>query len=135
MITHLITVSVKESNKWTFDDEVKESFVPREYKKTSPTKLRNLQAYVVGRSLIRAVSTDAQIIKRQAVKFTISKKIKGKSITQKQVKKLLSEGITDVIEGFKGKRKNLLLKLHGMKTRKKFNLFFRRIYQHKYKKK
>ena len=46
---------------------------------------------------------DAQIIKNQAVKFTISKKIKGKSITQKQVKKLLSEGVTDVIDGFNGK--------------------------------
>ena len=56
--------------------------------------------------------------------FTISKKIKGKSITQKQVKKLLNEGMTDVIDGFKGKDKEFSAKITWLENEKKIHFVF-----------
>ncbi|WP_338470022.1 DNA topoisomerase III [Niallia sp. XMNu-256] len=102
MISHLISVTIQDSNKWVFDDELKDSFVPRQYKKSSLTKLGTCKR--CGGSIVDKGSfygcTNYQ---KKGCTFTISKKIKGKSLTQKQVKKLLKEGETDTIEGFRGK--------------------------------
>jgi len=38
MISHLIMVTTQDANKWVFEDEVKESFVPKTFKKSSPSK-------------------------------------------------------------------------------------------------
>ncbi len=123
MISHLITEAVKESDEWTFDEDLKETFVPRQYKKASPTKLGTCKL-CGGSSLIKAVFTDVRTIKKQVVQFTISKKIKGKPITQKQVKKLLNEGMTDVIDGFKGKDKEFSAKITWLENEKKIQFVF-----------
>ncbi|RSK49715.1 topoisomerase C-terminal repeat-containing protein, partial [Bacillus canaveralius] len=49
--------------------------------------------------------------KKTGCKFTLSKKIAGKTITQKLAKTLLEQGTTDTIEGFKGKDKLFNAKL------------------------
>jgi DNA topoisomerase-3 len=123
MITHLITEAVKESDEWTFDDDLKESFVPREYKKTTPTKLGTCK--LCGGTIIDKGSFyGCSNYQKTSCPFTISKKIKGKSITQKQVKKLLNEGMTDVIDGFKGKDKEFSAKITWLEKEKKIHFVF-----------
>ncbi|WP_428908865.1 DNA topoisomerase III [Niallia sp. Krafla_26] len=102
MISHLISVTVQDSDKWVFDEEVQESFVPREFKKNTPTKLGTCK--LCGGSIVdKGNFYGCSNYQKTGCRFTMSKKIKGKSITQKQMKKLLKEGETDIIEGFHGK--------------------------------
>ena len=123
MISHLITEAVKESEKWTFEDDLKESFVPRQFKKTSPTKLGTCK--LCGGTIIDKGSFyGCSNYQKTSCQFTISKKIKGKSITQKQVKKLLNEGMTDVIDGFKGKDKEFSAKITWLENEKKIHFVF-----------
>ena len=51
--------------------------------------------------------------------FTISKKILGKNITQKNIKLLLSEGKTELIEGFTNKDKTFNARLYIDEQEKK----------------
>ncbi|MCQ6273960.1 DNA topoisomerase III [Bacillus sp. V3B] len=123
MITHLISVAVKASDGWTFDGELKASFVPRQYKKTVPTKLGICK--LCGGSVIDKGSFyGCSNYQKTGCQFTVSKKIKGKSITQKQVKKLLSEGTSDIIEGFKGKEKDFSAKITWDEKQKKIQFLF-----------
>lgn len=123
MISHLISITIKESGDWVFDEELKESFVPRTYKKTQMVKLGSCK--LCGGSVVDKGSffgcTNYQ---KTGCTFTISKKIKGKSITQKQMKKLLTDGTTDIIEGFKGKDKDFAAKLKWNEQEKKIQFLF-----------
>ena len=123
MITHLITVAVKESDEWTFDDDITESFVPRQFKKTSPTKLGTCKL-CGGAIMDKGSFYGCSNYQKTGCQFTISKKIKGKSIPQKQVKKLLSEGMTDVIDGFKGKDKEFSAKITWVESERKIQFVF-----------
>ena len=123
MVSHLIEAAVKESGKWTFEEELKESFVPRQYKKSSPTKLGTCK--LCGGNIIDKGSFyGCSNYQKSGCQFTISKKIKGKSITQKQVKKLLNEGMTDVIDGFKGKDKEFSAKITWLENEKRIQFVF-----------
>jgi DNA topoisomerase III len=104
MIFHLITTTKKDVGQWTFDEDITENFVPRTFKKSSPAKLGKCKlcdGYIVDKGSFYGCSN----YQKTACSFTLSKKIKGKSITQKQIKKLLTEGITEVIQGFKKEEK------------------------------
>ena len=123
MISHLISVTIQDANKWVFEDEIKESFMPRTFKKSSSTKLGTCK--LCGGSIIDKGSFyGCSNYQKSGCKFTISKKIKGKSITQKQVKKLLSEGVTDIIEGFNGKEKEFAAKIKWDENEKRIQFVF-----------
>lgn len=124
MISHLISLTMKAAGDWSFDDGLKEDFTPRTFKKSSgSTKLGSCK--LCGGSVVDKGSfygcTNYQ---KTGCTFTISKKIKGKSITQKQMKKLLMEGTTDVIEGFKGKEKEFAAKMTWDEKEKKIQFVF-----------
>ncbi|KAA9026063.1 DNA topoisomerase III [Niallia endozanthoxylica] len=123
MIAHLIASTVQESNEWSFDEETTDSFVPRQFKKSAPTKLGTCK--LCGGTVIDKGSFyGCSNYQKTGCQFTISKKIKGKTITQKQVKKLLLEGTTEVIEGFKGKEKEFAAQIKWDDKEKKIQFVF-----------
>lgn len=112
MITHLVTETTKQAAEWTFDSDIAEDFVPREYKKgkTAPKKLGSCK-FCDGQVVDKGSFYGCTNYQKNKCNFTISKKILGKSITQAQVKKLLTDGVTDEINGFKSKEKEFSAKL------------------------
>ena len=77
---------------------------------------------VQGASLGKCIKCDGNVIdkgnlygcsnyQKTKCNFSISKKILGKSITQKLVKQLLKDGTTEIIQDFKGKDKPFNAKL------------------------
>ncbi|MDQ0155139.1 DNA topoisomerase III [Robertmurraya andreesenii] len=111
MIDHLISTTVKASSSWEFNEEMVESFIPGKQKqKRKPTSLgkcKKCNGTVIDKGGFYGCSN----YQKNHCDFTISKKILGKSLTQKQVKLLLSEGLTEVIQGFQGKEKSFDAKL------------------------
>lgn len=123
MITHLIEETKNNMNNWEFGEDLTENFVPREYKKSAPRKLGSCKlcdGNVVDKGSFYGCSN----FQNNGCKFTISKKILGKSITQAQLKKLLKDGITDEIKGFKSKEKEFTAKLAWNEQEKKLNFVF-----------
>lgn len=107
MITHLIESTTQTAEKWEFSADIQENFIPakRPGQKRAATKLgpcKKCSGTVVDKGTFYGCSN----YQKNQCDFTISKKILGKSITQKQVKVLLTEGKTEVIQGFKGKEKS-----------------------------
>jgi DNA topoisomerase III len=105
MVIHLIENSQQETNTWVFTSEVQEEFEPRKFKGsktiTKLGKCKKCDGQVVDKGSFFGCTN----YKSNNCSFTISKKILGKSITQAHVKSLLSNGMTAMIEGFKGKEK------------------------------
>lgn len=125
MITHLISTTTEASEKWEFAEEMKESFVPGKQpgQKRKPTNLgtcKKCSGAVVDKGSFYGCAN----YQTTKCDFTISKQILGKSITQKQVKILLSEGSTELIQGFKGKEKEFDAKLTWNDTEKKVKFIF-----------
>ena len=123
MVQHLISTTVKSVDTWQFDDELKESFIPGKTNRKAPRKLGNCQlcnGNVVDKGSFYGCSN----YQRNGCMFTISKKILGKTITQAQIKKLLKDGQTDEIKGFKSKEKEFTAKLRWDATEKKIKFVF-----------
>ncbi|WP_042457656.1 DNA topoisomerase III [Neobacillus dielmonensis] len=107
MVQHLISAAVNHADSWSFSDEVTNSFSPgkRKFNKRTPTKLgscKKCDGFVVDKGNFYGCSN----YQKNHCDFTISKKILGKTITQKNIKLLLSEGKTDLIEGFVNKERS-----------------------------
>jgi DNA topoisomerase-3 len=99
MVFHLISSSMGQSANWTFSENVRENFSPAKRKTKTFTKLgpcKKCDGIILDRGSFYGCSN----YQKNHCDFTISKKILGKNITQKQVKLLLSEGKTELIEGF-----------------------------------
>jgi DNA topoisomerase III len=110
MISHLISITINKADEWSFNDELKESFEPRQFKKAKATKVGICK--LCGGSVIDLGSFyGCSNYQKTGCKFSLSKKIKGKTIPQKQMKKLLTEGTTELIEGFKGNENEFSAKL------------------------
>ncbi|WP_147533717.1 DNA topoisomerase III [Bacillus marasmi] len=110
MVSHLIQSSASESQAWLFTDEDQQAFVPREMKQKRVTKLgqcKKCDGSVIDKGTFYGCSNYS----KTKCNFTLSKKLLGKTITQQHVKKLLKDGLTDVIEGFTGKEKVFNAKL------------------------
>nr|WP_263325986.1 DNA topoisomerase III [Neobacillus sp. Marseille-Q6967] len=123
MVTHLVAITVNHAGEWVFPEDLKESFVPRQYKKKSGTKVGSCK--LCGGAVIdKGTFYGCSNYQKNGCTFTISKKIKGKSITQKQLKLLLSDGTTEVIEGFKGKEKDFAAKLAWNEKQQKIEFLF-----------
>ncbi|WP_286228954.1 DNA topoisomerase III [Neobacillus mesonae] len=128
MVYHLITTTVEQAANWAFPVEVSESFTPgkqRGRKKTF-TKLgpcKKCDGSVVDKGSFYGCSN----YKNNHCDFTISKKILGKAITQKNIKLLLTDGKTEVIEGFTNKDRSFNARLHYDEKEHKIKFLFESI--------
>ncbi|GHH98259.1 DNA topoisomerase III [Neobacillus kokaensis] len=123
MVHHLIVTTVEQAESWTFPKEVSENFTPgkQRTKKKSYTKLgpcKKCDGSIVDKGSFYGCSN----YNKNHCDFTISKKILGKTITQKNIKLLLTEGKTEVIEGFTNKERSFDARLHldGNENKLKF---------------
>ena len=112
MVIHLISSSLEQAQKWSFSEDVRDQFTPgkQKNKRQSYTKLgpcKKCDGTIVDKGSFYGCSN----YQKNKCDFTISKKILGKTITQKNIKLLLSEGKTEVIEGFINKEKTFNARL------------------------
>ncbi|WP_423798894.1 DNA topoisomerase III [Neobacillus sp. SAB-20_R2A] len=124
MVHHLITTGVDQAVNWTFSKELSENFTPgkRGAKKTQ-TKLgpcKKCDGTMVDKGSFYGCTN----YQKNKCNFTISKKILGKNITQKNVKLLLTEGKTEVIEGFTNNEKTFNARLYLDEKEKRVKFIF-----------
>ncbi|MCM3766641.1 DNA topoisomerase III [Neobacillus niacini] len=113
MVHHLITSSVGQSATWVFSKEVSENFTPGKQRRQrrAPAKLgpcKKCDGSIVDKGNFYGCSN----YQNNKCNFTISKKILGKTITQKNIKLLLSDGKTELIEGFTNKDRTFNARLY-----------------------
>ncbi len=125
MVNHLISSSIEQSVNWTFSEEITNSFTPGKQKtrKRSAVKLghcKKCDGDVIDKGSFYGCSN----YKNNHCNFTISKKILGKNITQKNVKLLLTEGKSELIEGFLNKDKTFNARLFLDEKEKKVKFLF-----------
>jgi len=123
MVFHLISQGVGNSANWAFPEVIRDNFTPskRMTKGKGGTKLgkcKKCDGSIVDKGSFYGCSN----YQKNHCNFTISKKILGKNITQKNIKLLLTEGKTELIEGFTNKDKtfNARLFLDEQESRVKF---------------
>lgn len=123
MVFHLISQGVGNSANWAFPEDIRDNFTPskRMTKGKGGTKLgkcKKCDGSIVDKGSFYGCSN----YQKNQCNFTISKKILGKNITQKNVKLLLTEGKTELIEGFTNKDNtfNARLFLDDQENRIKF---------------
>ncbi|MFT9596651.1 DNA topoisomerase III [Mesobacillus sp.] len=125
MIKHLVSETSEVSSGWTFSKELTNAFVPgkkggRSKRSTNLGKCKKCDGMVVDKGTFYGCSN----YQKTKCNFTLSKQILGKTVTQKNIKMLLAEGSTDVIEGFQSKDKTFNAKLYwdGEENKLKFDL-------------
>jgi DNA topoisomerase-3 len=102
MVDHLISEGVNQAANWTFSKEDSENFSPGKQKTKRSIKLgpcKKCNGFLIDKGSFYGCNN----FRTNHCDFTISKKILGKTITQKNIKKLLNEGKTELIEGFVSK--------------------------------
>jgi DNA topoisomerase III len=112
MIKHLVAETSEGSSEWTFSDELTSAFVPgrksgNSRRGTNLGKCKKCDGMVVDKGSFYGCSN----YQKTKCGFTLSKQILGKTLTPKNIKKLLAEGSTDVMEGFQSKDKSFNAKL------------------------
>jgi DNA topoisomerase III len=112
MIKHLVAETSEGSSDWTFSDELTSAFVPgrksgNSRRGTNLGKCKKCDGMVVDKGSFYGCSN----YQKTKCGFTLSKQILGKTLTPKNIKKLLAEGSTDVIEGFQSTDKSFNAKL------------------------
>lgn len=112
MVMHLIAAGKDQATGWAFSDELRQNFQPGKQKTTRKTftKLgpcKKCNGQIVDKGEFYGCSN----YKQNHCNFTINKKILGKTITQKYIKQLLTDGKTDVIEGFTNKERTFAARL------------------------
>ncbi|MGZ4160760.1 MAG: DNA topoisomerase, partial [Neobacillus sp.] len=125
MVTHLISTGIGQSANWVFSEEVRKDFSPakRGTRKNTFTKLgpcKKCDGSVVDKGNFYGCTN----YKNNQCDFTISKKILGKNITQKNIKLLLTEGKTELIEGFTKNDKTFNAKLFLDEKEKRVKFLF-----------
>jgi DNA topoisomerase-3 len=125
MVHHLIVTCTGKSDQWVFSKEVSENFTPGKprTRKRTLTKLgpcKKCDGFVVDKGSFYGCSN----YQKNHCDFTISKKILGKIITQKNIKLLLTDGKTELIEGFTGKEKTFNARLFLDEIEKKIRFLF-----------
>ncbi|MBT2685865.1 DNA topoisomerase III [Bacillus sp. ISL-37] len=125
MIKHLVSETSEGSSGWTFSEELTNAFVPgkkggRSRRSTNLGKCKKCDGMVVDKGTFYGCSN----YQKTKCNFTLSKQILGKTVTQKNIKMLLAEGSTDVIEGFQSKEKTFNAKLYwdGEENKLKFDI-------------
>ncbi|WP_066299782.1 DNA topoisomerase III [Bacillus sp. FJAT-29937] len=110
MVSHIIEASVKNAGEWAFNEEDKDGFTPGKSNQKRATAIGKCK-FCEGKVIDKGKFYGCTNFSKTKCNFTISKKIMGKSITQKIVKQLLQDSATELIEGFKGKEKTFSAKL------------------------
>jgi DNA topoisomerase III len=124
LVNHLINHSQQDAQSWEFSENIQNEFEPRKFKGgKTPTKLGNCKK-CNGTVVDKGSFYGCTNYKANKCSFTISKKILGKSITQKHVKAILATGQTDLIEGFSGKDKTFNAKLVWDSVQQKLQFSF-----------
>ncbi|WP_066399364.1 DNA topoisomerase III [Cytobacillus eiseniae] len=123
MVFHLIDVSVKNAGEWIFEEEDKNNFIPAKSKFRRPTQLGQCK-YCDGQVVDKGNFYGCSNYSKNKCNFNISKKILGHAITQKVVKQLLKDNITDIIEGFSNKDKTFSAKLSWDEQERKIKFVF-----------
>ncbi|MDP4170727.1 MAG: DNA topoisomerase, partial [Bacillota bacterium] len=123
MVVHLISSSVSHSTEWSFSETDRETFAPGKKQRKSFAKLgpcKKCDGEIVDKGTFYGCTN----YKKNNCNFTISKNILGKQISQKNIKKLLTEDVSDLIEGFKNKDKQFSAKLVWNKNDGKITFLF-----------
>lgn len=125
MVSHLISSGIGQSGEWLFSEDVRENFIPgkRKGKTRAATKLgscKKCEGSIVDKGSFYGCSN----YQKNQCNFTISKKILGKNITQKNVKLLLTEGKTEMIEGFTNNDKTFNARLYLDEHEKRVKFLF-----------
>ena len=123
MINHLIQSARKNAADWSFNLEDQENFFRTKSFKSSRIIIGNCKlcdGFIIDKGSFFGCSN----YQKTKCNFTISKTILGKNITQQQVKKLLKNGATEQISGFKGKNKEFTAKLVWDDKEKKIKFLF-----------
>jgi DNA topoisomerase III len=112
MVAHLVSNTTESAAGWSFGTQVKEEFIPGK-QKGRKKRSTNLGACKLCGGAVVDKGSFYGCANYQKTKcgFSVSKQILGRTITQKQVKQLLKEGSTDVIEGFTSKEQAFNAKL------------------------
>lgn len=125
MIRHLVAETSEGAETWSFSDELTNAFVPgkksgKARRGSNLGKCKKCDGMVVDKGSFYGCSN----YQKTKCDFTLSKQILGKPITQKNIKKLLTDGTTDIIEGFQGKEKSFDARLFwdGQENKLKFDL-------------
>jgi DNA topoisomerase III len=113
MIKHLVTETSEGSAGWTFSDELTSAFVPgkkngKARRSSNLGKCKKCDGMVVDKGSFYGCSN----YQKTKCNFTLNKQILGKTVTQQNIKKLLAEGNTEVIEGFQSKDKTFAARLY-----------------------
>ncbi len=123
MIDHLISATIGQAAEWVFSEEDCESFLPGKKSTKRTIKLgpcKKCDGYLIDKGNFYGCSN----FHKNHCDFTISKKILGKAISQKNLKKLLAEGKTEIIEGFTNKDKTFNAVLTWDDQEKKIRFLF-----------
>ncbi|MCQ6277840.1 DNA topoisomerase III [Bacillus sp. EB600] len=123
MVYHLISSSVDQAMNWVFAEEDRENFSPSKKSTKRTVKIgqcKKCDGFLIDKGSFYGCSN----FHKNHCDFTISKKILGKAITQKNVKKLLQEGKTELIEGFANKDKTFNAMLTWDDHEKKVKFLF-----------
>ncbi|MBI0576059.1 DNA topoisomerase III [Neobacillus cucumis] len=128
MVVHLINTSVDQSQNWSFSDDVRDNFSPGKKKTKTVTKLGSCKK-CDGAVIDKGSFYGCNNYRKNQCDFTISKKILGKNITQKNIKLLLSEWKTDMIEGFTKNEKTFNARLYLDDQDKKVKFLFEKVPQ------
>lgn len=113
MIKHLVTETSEGSAGWIFSDELTSAFVPgkksgKARRSSNLGKCKKCDGMVVDKGTFYGCSN----YQKTKCNFTLNKQILGKTLTQQNIKKLLAEGNTEVIEGFQSKDKIFTARLY-----------------------
>ncbi|MBY0122674.1 DNA topoisomerase III [Bacillus sp. S/N-304-OC-R1] len=123
MVKHLIDATVEHAKGWEFKEEDRDGFTPgKSTQKRTVTigKCKLCDGKVIDKGKFYGCSNYS----KQKCPFTISKKIMGKAITQKLLKQLLNDGVTELVDGFKSKDKLFTAKLQWEPTEQRVKFLF-----------
>ncbi|WP_160721223.1 DNA topoisomerase III [Bacillus sp. USDA818B3_A] len=125
MVLHLINSGLEQSANWAFSDEITQNFTPgkQKGKRRAQPKLGSCKR-CDGDVVDKGTFYGCNNYSKNKCTFTISKKILGKNITQKNVKLLLAGEKTELIEGFTNKDKTFNARLILDEQEKKIKFLF-----------
>ncbi|MBS4190952.1 DNA topoisomerase III [Bacillus sp. FJAT-49705] len=123
MVSHLIEAGLNNASGWTFNEEERSGFTPGKSKYKRTSHLGNCKL-CDGKVIDKGSFYGCTNYSKTKCNFTISKNILGKALTQKLIKQLLKDGITEEIEGFSSKERSFSAKLVWEENEKKINFSF-----------
>lgn len=115
----MIEHAVEQSKEWDFSNVDKEQFQSKKPGRRDNTPLgacKKCDGQVIDKGTFYGCTNYA----KTKCNFTISKKILGKTVSQANVKKLMKDGVTNVIKGFKKGEKTFDAKLEWKEDKVQF---------------